>query len=736
MSWRFCWRKAAFVASCSATSFVLLTASTIKVDSATQENDKRIIKIINNQSTMPIWFGWHATLAEEQQQQQQQQGPMYQQGEQQQTKKSPNITSFSFTSVDDLISQVFSTGDGNTPSIKIPNRKDFEETVEKLYPGLAAQLNTMRESYARFWDFLTMDEFRQMVEMAEKETMDTKCHPEVALDATVRYGSGTLCDEEVFFIEARKKKQKEAFARFIGVPVHDIELEDIPVIGIAASGGGFRAMLGISGYMKAMQDTGVLDLVMYAASVSGSCWSLAQYYSPLTNARFDSLLDHIKSHTHTHLANANNLIAILKASPHNSKLLMQGIIERYHQRDGDLSLVDVWGLLLGGTLLTKKILVNKNNIPNGQKEVESGIVAEEDRVKVKPMLVDPNMTKLSKQTQYFQDGSLPMPIYCVVRVDEEDDGHDTDLYEWYEFTPFEMGTEEIDAWVPVWAFGRKFDQGKNIERLPEQTLGIMMGVFGSAFAASLAHFYKEIRSFMPPRALEKADEIIVQFKDSMSGFYPISPADFPNPFYRLAIDHHDKETNILVNSPKLALADAGLDNNIPFYPLLRQGRDTDIIFAIDMSADIQTSTHFDRAEGYVQRRGIDGWPKGAGWPKEKGHDKKTLGTCTVFESKTSHEEKHEDHYHQDTKKRPVSVIYFPLISNPNYDSTFDPQTAQFCSTWNFVYSSAQSTKLIGLAEMNWNDNVEQVRHVLRQVWHWKRAVRLRKENNENVLRIA
>lgn len=31
------------------------------------------------------------------------------------------------------------------------------------------------------------------------------------------------------------------------------------------------------------------------------------------------------------------------------------------------------------------------------------------------------------------------------------------------------------AWIPVWAFGRRFEKGKNTERLPEQTLGILMG---------------------------------------------------------------------------------------------------------------------------------------------------------------------------------------------------------------------------------------------------------------------
>ena len=32
------------------------------------------------------------------------------------------------------------------------------------------------------------------------------------------------------------------------------------------------------------------------------------------------------------------------------------------------------------------------------------------------------------------------------------------------------------AWVPTWAFGRKFELGKNLNRLPEQNLGQLIGL--------------------------------------------------------------------------------------------------------------------------------------------------------------------------------------------------------------------------------------------------------------------
>lgn len=46
----------------------------------------------------------------------------------------------------------------------------------------------------------------------------------------------------------------------------------VPVIAIAGSGGGFRAMVGFSGVIKALFESGVLDCATYIAGLSGSTW--------------------------------------------------------------------------------------------------------------------------------------------------------------------------------------------------------------------------------------------------------------------------------------------------------------------------------------------------------------------------------------------------------------------------------------------------------------------------------
>lgn len=258
-------------------------------------------------------------------------------------------------------------------------------------------------------------------------------------------------------------------------------------------------MIGLTGYLNAMKNSGALDCVMYFAGVSGSCWTMALYYNQLTNTNPKKLVDHLKSHVNTHWANMSNFIALLTSSPENSKLLLQGAIQRFSQQKGDITLVDIFGVLMGQTLLSKKrdILPTEASGKDTTSNVEKSDVGEFSRSDM----------YLSGQSEFIKDGSEPMPIYCVVRHDitvgksfeerlkelkerrgnqkaeieklekkkEVIENEQSDAYQWFEFTPYEVGCEELEAWVPMWSFGRKFENGKDVEKLPEQTLDILLG---------------------------------------------------------------------------------------------------------------------------------------------------------------------------------------------------------------------------------------------------------------------
>lgn len=53
------------------------------------------------------------------------------------------------------------------------------------------------------------------------------------------------------------------------------------------------------------------------------------------------------------------------------------------------------------------------------------------------------------------------------------------------------------AGIPTWSLGRKFDRGMDVTReVPELKLPLLLGIFGSAFCATLNHYYDEIRPFL------------------------------------------------------------------------------------------------------------------------------------------------------------------------------------------------------------------------------------------------
>lgn len=64
------------------------------------------------------------------------------------------------------------------------------------------------------------------------------------------------------------------------------------------------------------------------------------------------------------------------------------------------------------------------------------------------------------------------------------------------------------------------------------------------------------------------------------------------------------------------IKDAGMSNNLACYPLLRRGRNVDILLAFDSSADIETANWLSFTEGYAKQRKVQGWPVSIGWPKE------------------------------------------------------------------------------------------------------------------------
>ena len=618
------------------------------------------------------------------------------------------------------------------------------------------------------------------------ESEDPYINPEITRQARVRIGQ-ELCDDEKAFQAKRRQKVKHALARYLDLPEREVHPDDVPTIAMCGSGGGLRALIaGASSYLST-QEAGLLDCVMYTAGVSGSCWQQVLYHSTLAQQSYHQLISHLKKRLGVHIAFPPAALQLLTSAPTN-KFLLSGLIEKSKSDpDADFGLVDIYGILLATRLL----------VPKGELEVE------------------PWNLKVSNQRAVIRDGEHPMPIYTAVRheipTDEADAAKQGDLkdekaleklkekakkeawFQWFEFSPYEFWSEEVGAGIPTWALGRKFEGGVSVPRdsgfeAPELRLPQLLGIWGSAFCATLSHYYKEVRPLLKGLAgFSGIDELITDRNEDLVKVHPIDPATIPN--YARGLRERLPATcpRSIHEASHLQLMDAGMSNNLPIYPLLRPGRDVDVLIAFDASADIREDNWLAVADGFARQRGIKGWPVGIGWPpatelpkdsaeklvaqeakspeesaakvaeardansdSKRGeaeapptHGKEGLGYCTVWIGSAEERSASADAPHskqvdphaewqflaEDAQSNGLAVVYFPLLPNPKVDGV-DPKTSDFLSTWNFIYTPEQIDKVVALARANFEEGKEQTRRTVRAVYERKKRVRLEREGRE------
>ncbi|KAJ1985552.1 hypothetical protein H4R33_003960 [Dimargaris cristalligena] len=624
---------------------------------------------------------------------------------------------------------------------KFPNPNQIkgaiQEQSERVKRGWEDTLNGMASSMVS----------GTFVETIRDTYTDPKVHPEVRWEAQVRCGSELPLTEIEFRANRLKKVVCPAFARFIGVPEAEVTPENVPVIALAGSGGGYRAMVSTLGYLTACDEAGVLDCSTYLAGVSGSCWTIMQYFVAARGSTTE-LEKHISQQITTSLTSVSALTGVLTSPAAAS--VFAGLVSKFDS-GMPLSLVDIYGTLLMSRLLMRSL-------------TSTG---------------DPADAKLTGQQRYLADGRLPMPIYTAVRheiirtdgkvmraddpetgttvagdwkqglpsmaalkskmvqimpgshvapkeaadtpesptasesssapaspalLPDDTDAHFSDTesvhsamthmteeervafvsalglskthkYQWFEFTPYEMGT--IDGggvWIPAWGFGRPFRDGRSLRNLPEPSAGLYLGMFGSAFCATIAHLIDEVKGTLSAPVHQYLEGLVRDYQLAVTTTHPIAPSCFHNPFYRPSEEsqsekrtdevtsgtreiskpagdsipapsrtsvkdniptstrttatteapqptsHTSKpkntETTTLFDSEQLCLMDAGMNNNLPFYPLLRPERNVDVILLFDASSDIDETPWFERAEKFARQHGITRWPKGAApWPR-------------------------------------------------------------------------------------------------------------------------
>ena len=596
------------------------------------------------------------------------------------------------------------------------------------------------------------------------EANNPETNPEIIWDASVRV-SDQLCEEELSFREKRLSFTKAALARYLDIPEGKIHPDDVPVIAMCGSGGGLRALVaGTSSYLSA-KEHGLFDCVTYTAGVSGNCWLQTLYYSDITQCSHAKLIRHLKNRLGVHIAFPPDALELLVSAPTN-KYLLAGLVEKAKgMPDADFGIVDIYGALLAARLL----------VPKGELSVSAYDF------------------KVSNQRRFTDDGSQPLPIYTAVRheiplaeqIDTKDPiaaeakAREEAWFQWFEFTPYEMWCEEFSAGIPTWAMGRTFENGRTVWRenglaLPEVRVPMLMGIWGSAFCATLSHYYKEVGPFLRGLAgFAAIDAMIAERDKDLVKVHPIDPASIPNFALGMRELLPSSCPESIFTNKNFQFMDAGMSNNLPLYPLLRPGRDVDILIAFDASADVRTDNWLKVADGYARQRGIKGWPVGAGWPpaeetiQEIQHDldeaqanteaqvnekmneakaqdadnkkkHKDLSFCNIWvgttEERISTDEPPESKQVEEDwelmhENSGITVIYYPFLANPKVPDV-DPRSSDFMSTWNFVYTPEQIDSVVNLARTNYQEGAERTKRTVRAVYERKKKIREEKEKQE------
>ncbi|XP_046398440.1 cytosolic phospholipase A2-like isoform X2 [Ischnura elegans] len=247
-----------------------------------------------------------------------------------------------------------------------------------------------------------------------------------------------LSEEEKYFVKRRRMHIFAAMQKILGSKHGPKDVREVPIIGVLGSGGGFRATMSFAGVFKALDESGLLDCVMYAAGLSGSSWWLSYLYS---HPDFPHLISPGELIPELRERMAKSWKKLL--TPMNMYKYVKEVTSKASQGQ-PVSFTDIFGHLVGDTLLKER----KGSL-------------------------------LSQQRAKLARGQVPMPMYTCLNVKKDVSARV--FQDWMEFSPYEIGCAKYGTFLRTEDFGSKFYVGKLLNRFKEPPLHFLMGVWGSAF---------------------------------------------------------------------------------------------------------------------------------------------------------------------------------------------------------------------------------------------------------------
>ena len=386
--------------------------------------------------------------------------------------------------------------------------------------------------------------------------------------------ASALSPNETAWLEKRRNNTVGPMRDFLGrvnitgfdaatyITNHANNASALPNIGIAVSGGGYRAMLNGGGAFQAFDIReenstskghlgGLLQSATYFAGLSGGSWLTGSIF--VNNFTTVTALLNNNASSVWHLGNsvvegpATGGLQVFNSAQYYSSLYDD--VNGKSKAGFNTSITDYWGRGLSFQMI--------NATKGGPAYTWSSIALLED----------------------FSNGSIPMPI---VISDARAPGQtlipsNTTVYE---FNPWELGTFDPTTFgfVPLEYLGSKFSGGvlPNNEQCVRgfDNAGFVMGTSSSLFNQLILQINSTSIPGVLKDALTKVLNDVGQDNNDIAEYYP-------NPFY----GYHNS-TSLNYNSTSLTLVDGGEDlQNIPLHPLIQPTRHVDVIFAVDSSAD-------------------------------------------------------------------------------------------------------------------------------------------------------
>ncbi|KAK3050564.1 Lysophospholipase 1 [Extremus antarcticus] len=420
-------------------------------------------------------------------------------------------------------------------------------------------------------------------------------------DAPTIRTAASLSDEETSWLRSRRAATIQPMRDLLGrlnitgldtdqyINNNRNNVSNLPNIGVAVSGGGYRAMLNGAGVLEAFDSRtpnstaagqlgGLLQSTTYLSALSGGSWLVGSLYSNNYTAVSDIISQDTSDDDSGDVWQLGN--SIFEGPDTGGVQLLSSVgyyatlVSNTNDKENagyNVTITDYWGRALSFQLV---------NATDGGPEYTYSSIADQG---------------------WFSDGSVPLPLIVAdgrAPGQKIVSGNSTV----YEFSPFEMGSYDptVYGFAPMKYVGTNFSAG---ETTTDQcvtgfdNVGFVMGTSSSLFNSFLTTINGAQTTGLFSSALVDALQAVLR----TIGEDDEDIADYPNPFYGWRNDSNPNAVDIQLTLPV---------------------RHVDVIFAVDSSADTNAS--------WPVQGSSAGWPDGASIIATYERSLSTIGNGTAF----------------------------------------------------------------------------------------------------------